>query len=143
MNNPHFNIRVYGILVHHNRILINEERIKGILVTKLPGGGLQFGEGTHDCLIREWKEELGIDIVVTDHFYTTDFYQPSAFDDSQVLSIYYFVAAEEIPETIVNHVAGEKTSWLNLQKVSGDSFTLPIDKKVGAMLRSYFLSGKL
>jgi len=134
-----FNIRVYGIWLHNGQLLVNEELIRGQKVIKLPGGGLNWGEGTIDCLKREWKEELDLDIDVTDHFYTTDYFQPSAFDDSQVMSIYYFVTAEE-PEVLANQVAGERTYWMPLHEINADTFTLPIDKKVGSMLRISLLS---
>ena len=86
-----FNIRVYGIWIQDNKILVNEEMIRGKQIIKFPGGGLDWGEGIKNCLVREWKEELNIDIEVLSHFYTTDFFQPSAYDNSQVISIYYFV----------------------------------------------------
>src|SRR5690606_28517719 len=105
------------------------------LITKFPGGGLDWGEGTIDCLAREWKEELGLDIEVRDHFYTTDFFQHSAFDDSQVISIYYKVHVQETPTEIVNYVANERTFWMPINDVSANTFQLPIDKKVGVMLQ--------
>jgi len=134
-----FNIRVYGIWLDEGKILVNEEVIKGRTIIKFPGGGLDWGEGTIDCLKREWKEELGIDIEVIKHFYTTDFFQQSAFDDSQVVSIYYLVAAA-IPETIINHIPDERTYWMDLKDISRDTFTLAIDKKVGGMLENLFNS---
>ena len=74
-----FNIRVYGILLDpQNRILVSDEFIRGNYFTKLPGGGLEIGEGTRDCLKREFKEETGLDVTVGDHLYTTDFFQISA-----------------------------------------------------------------
>jgi len=89
-----FNVRVYGILIHDDAVLVSDEYIKRNKITKLPGGGLEFGEGTKDCLIREFKEELSLIIEVSDHFYTTDFYVTSSFDtNSQVISIYYLVKA--------------------------------------------------
>ena len=97
-----FNIRVYGILINDGNILVNEELINGKKIIKFPGGGLVWGEGTKDCLKREWKEELNLDIEVGDHFYTTDFFQPSAFDNSQVISIYYRITAN-IPDSIINN----------------------------------------
>lgn len=130
-----FNIRVYGIWVHEGMVLLNEELIYGKKIIKFPGGGLDWGEGTIDCLRREWKEELGLDIEVLSHCYTTDFFQPSAFDDSQVISIYYRVRAKEVPTTIVNYVRGERTFWMELNKISADTFQLPIDKKIGATLQ--------
>ena len=132
-----FNIRVYGIWIHEHMLLVNEELINGNKVVKLPGGGLEFGEGAIDCLKREWREELALDIAVTAHFYTTDFYQPSAFDDSQVISIYYLVHADA-EAVIVNHVPGEYTYWLPLKDISSDTFSLPIDKIVGDMLSRQF-----
>lgn len=129
-----FNIRVYGIWLHEGKLLVNEEQIRGRQVIKFPGGGLDWGEGAIDCLKREWKEELNIDIEVKDHFYTTDFFQASAFDDSQVISIYYRVSAE-LPKILVNHVPNERTYWLDAKEVSEDTFTLPIDKIVGRMLQ--------
>ena len=132
-----FNIRVYGICIQNGKLLINEELIRGKKVIKLPGGGLDWGEGTRDCLRREWKEELGLDIEVLEHFYTTDFFQDSAFDQSQVISIYYYVQAA-IPELIVNHMENERTYWVDMNEVSGDMFTLAIDKVVGEMLRERF-----
>lgn len=117
-------------------LLVNEEQIRGRAVIKLPGGGLDLGEGTRDCLAREWKEELGQDITVEEHFYTTDFFQHSAYDDSQVISIYYRVSADAT-QPIVNHVAGERTYWLPLAEVNEDTFTLPIDRVVGGMLAAW------
>jgi len=133
-----FNIRVYGIWVKDDHILVNEELIRGQQVIKFPGGGLDWGEGTVDCLKREWKEELDLDIEVLDHFYTTDYFQHSAFDDSQVLSIYYFVMAVNMPEQVINLVEGERTYWMPLAEVSADTFTLAIDKRVGHMLQTLF-----
>jgi 8-oxo-dGTP diphosphatase len=130
-----FNIRAYGILLNEGKILVNEELIRGKLYTKFPGGGLHFGEGLADCLKREWKEELELDINVVGHFYTTDFFQPSAYDDSQVISIYYWVSANEIPEVLTNHVANERTFWMEMKDISEHTFTLPIDKIVGGMLK--------
>jgi 8-oxo-dGTP diphosphatase len=132
-----FNVRVYGIWLQDGQILVNEELIKGRTVIKLPGGGLELGEGTIDGLKREWKEELDIDIEVTDHFYTTDFFQQSAFDDTQVISIYYFVTAAP-GKLIKNLVPGELTYWLPLKSLNRETFTLPIDRVVGNMLLRLF-----
>ena len=129
-----FNIRVYGIWIERGKILVNEELIRGKKIIKFPGGGLDWGEGIKDCLVREWKEELGLDIHVLDHFYTTDFFQASAYDNSQVISIYYMVTSA-VPAVIINHVANERTYWMDVKEVSPDTFTLAIDKVVGGMLQ--------
>src|SRR5580765_7482489 len=92
-----FNLRVYGLLLGENKqVLVSDEYIRGNYYTKFPGGGLEFGEGTRECLKREFKEEMDLDVEVTDHLYTTDFFQMSAFNpEHQIISIYYRVEALE------------------------------------------------
>ena len=90
-----FNIRVYGILVNEKKqVLVSDEYIRGNFYTKFPGGGLEFGEGTRDCLKREFKEEMNLEIEIGSHIYTTDYFQLSAFNpEQQIVSIYYYVKA--------------------------------------------------
>jgi ADP-ribose pyrophosphatase YjhB (NUDIX family) len=136
MNSPvpfRFNIRVYGIWIHEGRLLVNEEMIRGQKVIKLPGGGMELGEGTIEGLKREWMEELNLEVEVLSHFYTTDFFQPSAFDNSQVISIYYLVTADA-SKPLQNSEPNERTYWLPLEEVDEETFTLPIDRLVGKML---------
>ncbi len=146
MSISRFNIRVYGIMVNEeDNILLADEIIKGRKITKFPGGGLEFGEGKHDCLKRECKEELGIDVAILSHFYTTDFFQPSAFDDdNQIISIYY-----RIYNPMWHLIAVKKKRfdfdepsegafvfrWKPLDKLSEEDLTFDIDKKVAKMLR--------
>src|SRR4051794_35561734 len=89
----HFNIRVYGILINEQKqVLVSDEFIRGNYYTKFPGGGLEFGEGTRDCLKREFLEEMNLNVEVGEHLYTTDYFQMSAFNpDHQIISIYYRV----------------------------------------------------
>lgn len=129
-----FNIRVYGIWIEAGRVLVSEETIKGKQYTKFPGGGLEPGEGIKNCLIREWKEELDMDIKVLEHFYTTDFFQRSYFDDSQVISIYYRVRPIHEEPYLLTKKPNEYMHWLKLEELTENSFSLPIDKVVGKML---------
>ena len=142
-----FNIRVYGIWINdNNEILVSDERIGDFRFTKFPGGGLEFGEGIRDCLIREWKEELDLDITVTDHIYTTDFFQISAFDNfSQIISVYYKVkpVTTGIPviqlQNKLHDFTGEGREEVLFRMMPLDNFsqndvTLPIDKIVAGMI---------
>ncbi|MBL7896676.1 MAG: NUDIX domain-containing protein [Bacteroidia bacterium] len=139
-----FNVRVYGLLLDEGRILVSDELIKGHKITKFPGGGLEFGEGTVDCVIREFKEELNLSIEVVDHFYTTDFFVASAFNpSSQVISIYYHVRALEpinakISETEFDFdplkEEDQAFRWLKVDELHQNNFTFAIDKKVSLLL---------
>lgn len=129
-----FNIRVYGLWLQDGQVLVSEERIKGKSYFKFPGGGLELGEGIADCLKREWMEELGLDIQVLQHVYTTDFFQPSAFDDSQVISIYYLVQpllpeSYHFPET-----GAERFIFMPVDHLLPERISLPIDKIVAQIL---------
>ena len=146
----HITVRVYGVLIDPSYgLLVSDEFIRGDFFTKLPGGGLEFGEGPRDCLVREFKEETCLDITVGDHIYTTDFYQPSAFKaGDQILSIYYYVQAMSLEplqtratafDFSPNEIAdkngqAEHTRWIPLKMLSEEAMSLPIDKIVVATL---------
>jgi len=138
-------IRVYGLLVHERRILVSDETIRGQRITKFPGGGLEFGEGLKDCLVREIREEVGVEALELKHFYTTDFFQQSSFHNSpmQVVSVYYrFSVADPgiIPTAIApfddNVAASEQEvfRWVPLEGAADRVLTLPIDRVVWGML---------
>ena len=57
-------IGVYGLLVKENKILLIK-KYGGPYDGKLdlPGGTIEFNEGIEEALIREFKEEVGIDIL--------------------------------------------------------------------------------
>src|SRR6185437_4424958 len=148
-----FTIRVYGILINEKKqVLVSDELIRGNYYTKFPGGGLELGEGTRDCLKREFKEEMNLDVQVEEHIYTTDYFQISAFNPAdQIISIYYFVKAlEEITAPLrdrefdfdeeqlkiyqrANEI--ETFRFIDWNNFSDESVTLPIDKIVVAMIK--------
>ena len=92
-----FTIRVYGLIINsRNEVLVTDEFQLDRKMTKFPGGGMHFGEGTVDCLKREMMEECGQEIEDIRHFYTTDFYQKALFwDNYQLMSIYYLARLKE------------------------------------------------
>lgn len=133
-----FNVRVYGILVSEGLILLSDEQINGFFFTKLPGGGLEFGEGTLDCLKREFMEETALEVEVVKHFYTTEVFQVSAFNKThQVISIYYLVEAMALdrPLRIEAQEINQEFKWVNLSELSETDFTFPIDKMLVPQLK--------
>lgn len=140
----HFNVRVYGILIDEGKLLVSDEYIKNHYITKLPGGGLEFGEGTIDCVIREFKEELDLEVEVISHFYTTDFFVNSAFSTaSQVISIYYtvkplspltFTVSDKVHDFQELKEGAQSLRWIDMNYLSEGDFTFIIDKRVAEML---------
>lgn len=149
-----FNIRVYGILINDKKqILVADEYIRGGLYTKFPGGGLEFGEGTRDCLKRELQEELGIDSEIGEHIYTTDYFQMSVFNpEHQIISIYYFAKPLEelkVPLRLqpfdfderqmeIYDQTGETETFrlIEWDEFSDEKVSLPIDKIVARMIKT-------
>jgi ADP-ribose pyrophosphatase YjhB (NUDIX family) len=129
-----FNLRVYGLWINNNNILVVQEPVKGKQITKFPGGGLEFGEGTIDCLRREFREELQLEISSLTHFYTTDFFVQSFINPQhQVISIYYLVEADP-QDAVFENDEGLQFTWISLQSLHQDMFDLPIDKLVVGMI---------
>lgn len=149
-----FNIRVYGILINEkNEVLVSDELIRGSYITKFPGGGLEYGEGTRDCLKREFLEEMNLKVEIGDHIYTTDFYQRSAFNtEHQIISIYYSAKALENIQVPLRtkpfdfdeqqlKVYEETKEIETFRFISWDEFspevvTLPIDKIVADLVKA-------
>ncbi|HIP32902.1 MAG TPA: NUDIX domain-containing protein [Crocinitomicaceae bacterium] len=133
-----FNIRCYALIINDQKeILLSDEHRFGKAFTKFVGGGLEFGEGTKECLERELLEELGLDTIIGDLFYVNDFYQQSVFNENdQMLSFYFWVKEIDYAKINVgNHlfpltVDGEKFRWRKISELTPNDVTFPIDKVV-------------
>ncbi len=137
-----FVIRVYGIFINEKKqVLITDEFQVGMKMTKFPGGGLKFGEGTIDCLIREMREECnGQEIRNIQHFYTTDFYQKALFyENHQLISIYYtaelkqpvkFKISEKPFDFEKMENGNQSFRLVNIKALKEDDLSFPIDKFV-------------
>lgn len=148
-----FNVRVYGVLINDQKqVLVSDELIRGNYYTKFPGGGLEFGEGTRECLRREFMEEMNLKVEVAEHLYTTDYFQVSAFNpDHQIISIYYRVTPLEDLSVRLSTTAfdfdarqmeiynqlheTESFRFIDWDVLSEESVTLPIDKLVVRLLK--------
>lgn len=138
-----FNIRVYGICIRKGAVLLSDEFFNGIQMTKFPGGGLDYGEGTIDCLKREFEEEHIGEITAVEHFYTTDFFQPALFfEATQLLSIYYrvemdgdndFPLSDEVLATSTTD--NQKLRWTSIAHLQPEALTFPIDRVVAQLLK--------
>ena len=127
-----FNIRVYALIIENDNILISKELIKGEIVLKFPGGGVEHGEGIIDALQREANEELSQELEEITHFYTTDFFQQSAYDiKDQLIAIYYLVSTKEKlnHEKIIGLEDEHEFTWIPI-KNHEYKLDFPIDKLV-------------
>jgi len=147
MDIDRFNIRVYGFLIDDESVLVTDEFRLGIYMTKFPGGGLKFGEGTIDGLKREFREELNTEIEVTSHFYTTDFFQPTTLlpTTMQLINIYYMVSAAKpfgfqttTGKYDIAPVEGAQSfRWMRIRDLKEEDVTFPIDKMVIRNLQKF------
>lgn len=142
-----FNIRVYGILLHESEdaVLLTDEKRGDWQFTKFPGGGLEFGEGPIECVKREFLEELNQEVEVIRHFYTTDFFQRSAFvKTDQIISIYYllkplgdlkFRISEKAFEYCPTPDGEQCFRFKKINELKEEDLTFPIDKLIVSKLK--------
>jgi ADP-ribose pyrophosphatase YjhB (NUDIX family) len=107
-------------------------------------------------LAREFLEEMNLKVKVTDHLYTTDFFQLSAFSPGhQIISIYYLVEALEPIRVRLNtsahqydemqleqyklHQQIESFRFVDWKDLTEESVTLPIDKVAVSVLKQRFI----
>ena len=143
MSIKEYNLRVYGLLMYDNQVLVTYENRGGVLMTKFPGGGLDKGEGIADCLIREFQEELEIEITIKQFYYVNDFLQISAFNASdQLISFYYIVETASLNQIPIDQFnenlpkGGQLFNWVSLDKLNPEDFTFLIDRIVAEKLVS-------
>jgi 8-oxo-dGTP pyrophosphatase MutT (NUDIX family) len=149
MNNQSIIIRVYAVIINEEKeVLLSDEYMMDMRMTKFPGGGMKPGEGPVECLKREAREEFGQEIQILEHYYTTDYYQPARFfKNSQLISIYY---RAEFIDKIRFHVSkipfdyGEEKNgaisfrWKKIMELKEIDVTFPIDRKVVRLLTNEY-----
>ena len=149
MNKGRFTIRVYGIAVNEKKqVLIVDEIWFDTKMTKFPGGGLEFGEGTIDCLKREFMEETNLSISNINHFYTTDFFQEARFfRQTQLISIYYTCSIDHENELKTSKTSfdfeedkngAQSFRWVNIENLDTNMSTFPIDQLISEKIKTHF-----
>lgn len=94
-------IRVCGLLVIDRKLLLVKHRGVGDLdyLWAPPGGGVNFGENINNALVREIKEETGINCQVEKFSTINEFITPPF----HAIELFYYVGTENIPEIKIGH----------------------------------------
>ena len=112
--------------------------------SKFPGGGLEFGEGLIDGLKREFIEECDMEIDVVSHYYTTDFFVKSLFNNAQLISVYYVVKNIAPIELVVKTKQFDFDNdgdvlqsfrWVKIEDLKEEDASFPVDKYVVKLLK--------
>ncbi len=121
----HFRPSVYGLLIHENKILLMKNRNASRL--SLPGGGIELGETNEEALLREIKEETGIEAQVNqllafdqDFFY----YDPKNIFVHTFLFFYACTPLTTTPhaDDAVEDEESEKPRWIDIDSLSAEDF---------------------
>ena len=82
-------VRATAVLIEDDHILLTEQKVTESLARSwsLPGGTLETGETLEACVIREMKEETGLEVAVDRLLYVCD----RIMDDHHVVHITFAV----------------------------------------------------
>ena len=121
------NIRTGIMIIKDNKILLHKNDNKDNYC--LPGGGVQFLETSEEAIIREIKEETGLDIKV-DSFVSTieNIFEKDGIKFHEVYFIYKGSFIEDIDTSkIINNIEGKplKYGFVDLDKID-DYYILPV-----------------
>ena len=90
------NLRSYGLLIRERQVLIAREVVGRVLARKFPGGGVEDGETPEAALVREFREETGLEVQVLRLLHAPGTLL-SPWTDAPYTPLYYAVAADGPP----------------------------------------------
>lgn len=115
---PHKQIGVAVILNDRGQILIDRRRAGGSMggLWEFPGGKIEPNETVTECIKREIREELGIEIEVGDFLISIEHIYANKFSLSLIAHYCKHIAGE--PQTI----ECEEIRWVTLAEIDGFAF---------------------
>ncbi len=116
-------LRTVGVLVKDNKILV--QRDKDGAEYALPGGHIKIGETLEAGLLREYKEETGVDICVKRLLWSEECFWQWQGREAHNIAFYYLIEEAEgfeIPdnEEFVSHKdnCNVVIGWLDIEEIS-------------------------
>ena len=106
-------IRVAGITIQGDEILLIEHTKKDKKYWLVLGGGVDWGESTEQALIREYKEETNLDIEVKDFLFFSEAISPDK--NKHVINLYFLVIVKNDSEPMK---IGDESNLSDLRYVS-------------------------
>lgn len=110
---PHKQIGVAVIWNERGQILIDRRRLEGLMggMWEFPGGKIEANETVQDCIKREIREELAIEIEVEEHLITID----HAYTHFRVtLNVHHCRYLSGEPQPLVC----DKIRWVTLEEIN-------------------------
>ncbi len=113
---------VAAIIVNNDKILITKRSNKMKLggMWEFPGGKIEPGENEQQCIIREIKEELYLDISVSKHFLNNK----HEYEFGSVYLSSYICKIENGNIKLIEH---ENYNWVSIEELSNFNF-VPADE---------------
>ena len=107
-------IRVAGILIEDNKILLIQHHKNDKKYWLIPGGGNDWGETAKEALIREYKEETNMDIEVDEFLFFSETISPDK--KRHVLNLFYKIHRNNKNASIIK--LGEEAVLTDLKFVT-------------------------
>ncbi|TDQ80220.1 (deoxy)nucleoside triphosphate pyrophosphohydrolase [Sphingobacterium yanglingense] len=102
-----------AIIVHRNKVLIcqRSETMKLPLKWEFPGGKIETGESKEDCLRREMREELGIEVYIGSALTPVEHQYPTF-----TLHLYPFICT--VTSTLLQPTEHVQAIWVSASELS-------------------------
>ncbi len=105
-----------------------DEVIQGKPLRKFPGGGVEHLEAPGIALIREFKEELGVEVRLGPLLYVSPHFHKSFFRPQQLIGLYWEV--ELVSGTPQAQVPKARVDWHPIATLKPLEFTHALDQEV-------------
>ena len=116
-------VGVYGLILNqHNELLIVQRAPHDTHpgIWEMPGGGLEYGEDVKDGVIREVKEEAGLDVTV---LYPIGAVSGFSSKKTHIIRIAYLCKVTEANQNVVLSDEHSDYRWMSLTEKPRENFS--------------------